>query len=298
MNFFIENQFGFIYQRDKISLSYIYKINSKNPHTGIIVFHANGYSAQTYKKILINFFNKHYSVFALNFSSHSTSENYENFNDWFFFRDQILEYIDYIKKQYKIIKIHLVGHSLGGATSLLAGSKSSEIISITAWDPVVFSPFKSFLVNFIDPPIAKNAEKRRDEFKNKKIIERSYRTSPSFKYWDEEVFNDYLNSCFYYDSLKKIYKLHLPKKIEAKIFRSLRFGHWKEYKKLKIPIFIYGTKNSIVCPKSSCKKLIKNHKLSQYELHPSGSHFFPMEDPEETANKTLNFIRKIESFVK
>jgi pimeloyl-ACP methyl ester carboxylesterase len=288
-----KNNFIFKHKDSNIKLNYLFLFHQEvNPN--ILFFHANGYSAQTYLKILKIFYKNDFNVFALNFCGHNSSDNYHNFFDWYFFRDQILQFIEYLKKNYKIQSFHLVGHSLGGASSLLASSiNNDDILSVSCWDPVVLTPMISFFANFIDPPLAKAAENRRDEFKNLKIVERSYRMNPSFKNWNEEVFYHYLHSCFYYDSSSNSYKLCLPKEIEAKIFRSLKYGHWKYYKKIQQPVFIYSTKKSNVCPIYSCKLLTKNHPKSKYLVHPSGSHFFPMEDPINTANNTLDFIKKI-----
>ncbi len=281
------------YFKNKISLEYIEYENKKSSNC-ILFFHANGYSCQTYNKLLKIFYNDNFNVFGLNFSGHSKSENHRDFDNWYFFRDQVLEFIEFIKKEYDFYKFHLVGHSLGGASSLLASAKNTEnIVSVSCWDPVVLTPFLSLFTFFVDPPLAKLAQNRRDTFNNLKVIQRSYRLSNSFKNWDEEVFNDYLQSCFYYDSETNTYKLCLPKEIEAKIFRSLKYGHWKYYKKIKQPVLIYTTKNSQVCPIRSCKLLTRNHTKSQYIIHPSGSHFFPMEDPINTAKQTLQFIKSI-----
>lgn len=261
----------------------------------ILFFHANGYCVQTYKKLFDEFIKAKYNVFALNFIGHNGSENYYDIKDWFLFSEQILQFLCFIKERFNLERFHLVGHSLGGASSLLAGYfNKTNIISITCWDPVVLTPFLSFFLYFIDPPLAQQAERRRDEFKNLEIIKRSYRMSVAFKYWDDEVFNDYFNSSFYYDQNNKSFKLCLPKEIEAKIFRSLKFGNWRYYKKLNMPIYILSANQSKVAPKRSCMLLTKNHKQSQYEILKT-SHFFPMEQPIVTAQKTLEFINRINS---
>jgi pimeloyl-ACP methyl ester carboxylesterase len=293
MNILQENHFIFETQKAKIKLTYLSLFHSKD-NKNVLFLHANGYSAQTYLKLLKIFYEQQYNVFALNFCGHNQSENYDQFSDWYFFRDQILAFIQHIKNVYNVLGFHLMGHSLGGASSLLTASINQEDIqSVSCWDPVVLTPILSFLANFIDTPLASMAEKRRDEFKSLKVIEKSYRLSPAFKDWDKEVFHDYLNSCFYHDTNSDTYKLCLPKHIEAKIFRSLKFGHWNYYQKLKQPIFVYATKNSNVCPIRACKLLTKNHPKSKYIIHESGSHFFPMEDPINTANQTLEFIKNL-----
>ncbi|MFN3603963.1 MAG: alpha/beta fold hydrolase [Leptonema sp. (in: bacteria)] len=285
--------FDFSLNNKILRLSYLENFISTNQET-ILFFHANGYSAQTYTKLLKEFIKNNYNVFALNFIGHNGSENYYDIKNWLIFSDQILMFIEYLKTKYNINKFHLVGHSLGGASSLLAGYfNNTNIFSISCWDPVVLTPFLSFFLNFIDTPLAKQAEKRREEFKNLEIIRRSYRMSDSFKNWDIEIFEDYLNSCFYFDESKNLYRLCLPKEIEAKIFRSLTFGNWKYYKKLRQTICVLAPKNSKVCPKRACKLLTKNNPNSRYEILSTKSHFFPMEIPLLTSQKTIEFIQKL-----
>ncbi len=290
------DDFYFSVRGEKIKLTYLSSYDVSNRIT-ILFFHSNGFSAQTYQKLLDKFIKNNFNTFALNFVGHNGSENYFLISDWFLFSDQILQFLNFIKEKFNIKHFHLVGHSLGGATSLLAGYFNQEdIVSITTWDPVVLTPFFSFFLYFFDPPLAKQAEKRRDHFKSLEIIKRSYRMYDSFKYWDEEIFDDYLKSCFYFDQNSQTYRLCLPKEIEAKIFRSLKFGNWKYYKKIFVPIYVISAKQSKVVPKRACKLLTKNHKLSRYEIL-DASHFFPMELPNLTAQKTIDFIVKIQSLL-
>ncbi|MCS7204437.1 MAG: alpha/beta hydrolase [Leptospiraceae bacterium] len=292
---FASDEFEFDFANKTIKLKYIYYWYDSN-HSTILFFHANGFSSQTYNKILKFFYEQSYNIFGLNFAGHDGSENYSNFRNWFFFRDQVLSFANFLRSKTGISKFHLIGHSLGGASSLLAASLDKEhIISVVCWDPVVFTPFFSFLTLFIEPPIAKTTEKRRDEFPNVEVLKRSLKLLPLFKNWDKEVLQDYVDSCFYFDEFSKKYKLSLPKDIEAKIFRSLKFGHWKFYKKITQPVFVLTPKTSFVCPPRARRLLTRNHPISKSEIHPIDSHFFPMIQPIQTAEITLRFLKQIEN---
>ncbi len=255
----------------------------------ILFFHANGYSALTYRCLYQRWIQAGHEVHALDLLGHGQSDKSEDFSDWFIFRDQVLALAEAVLAETGRQPL-LVGHSLGGASSLLAASRSA-VAGVVALDPVVLSPLRVQLTRFIDAPLAKAAEKRRAVFKDLNIVRRSYRRSPAFKNWDERVFTDYLDSCFVKQD--DGFTLALPPAIEAKIFRSLKPGHWPHYRAIRQPVFAFAAKNSEVCPEGSARSLCSRHPLSEWKLHPSGSHFFPMEDPDNTADEVLRFAEKL-----
>jgi pimeloyl-ACP methyl ester carboxylesterase len=266
---------------------YIFPAKSDLPP--ILFFHANGYSARTYCTLFQTWTASGHEVLSIDFIGHGLSSKSRAFSDWFFFRDQVTTLIDAVVAETNR-RPFLVGHSLGGASALLAASQR-DVLGVAALDPVVLSPLSVYLTCIYDAPLAKAAERRRSDFRNLQIVSRSYRRSPAFKQWDDRVFRDYLDSCF----VKKDdgYTLALPPDIEAKIFRSLKPGHWSHYRSLRLPLFIYAAERSSVCPARSARALCSKHRLSEWKLHPSGSHFFPMEDPDQTAEAVLQFLQKV-----
>ncbi len=255
----------------------------------ILFFHATGYSALTYRTLFQKWSDAGHDVHALDFLGHGQSSKSHAFSDWFFFRDQAVELIDAVVAETNRLPL-LVGHSLGGASALLA-ARQRDVLGVAALDPVVLGPLSIQLIRFFDAPLAKVAEKRRADFKDLNVVRRSYRRSPAFKQWDDRVFADYLDSCFVKQG--DGFTLALPPLIEARVFRSLKPGHWSHYRSLQHPLFIFTTTGSDVCPVRSARALCSKHPLSEWKLHGSGSHFFPMEDPEQTAEEVLRFSRKL-----
>lgn len=269
--------------------SYHFRTNSNKPP--ILFFHATGYSALTYQTLFDEWIQAGYSVHSIDFLSHGESSKSDDFSNWWPFRNQVLALKQKLSQESSMPPV-LVGHSLGGANSLLAAAKDSNLTGVVALDPVVLGPLTSYLTLFVKTPLATIAANRRTTFKNLDIVRRSYRKSPAFKNFDDQVFKDYLTSCFVRNQ-DDSYSLALPREIEAKLFRTLTPGHWWQYRKIKVPVFAYITQNSDVCPLKSAKRLAGKNKHSIYKVHESGSHFFPMEDPKNVATDVLNFIDSI-----
>ncbi|WP_167884886.1 alpha/beta fold hydrolase [Leptospira fluminis] len=272
----------------KIKLAY-YSVPSalKAEKEPILFFHANGFSALTYSPIYEDLSKAGYPVYALDFMGHGLSEATDEFRDWYFFRDQVLAFLDHLGLE----SVFGVGHSLGGASVLLAASNDikQRFRKLAVLDPTVLTPLTSNLLYFVPNPLAKLADKRRAVFKNLQVVERSYRMMPMYKRWQPKSFQAYLKSAFRIRSDGQ-FELCLPPKIEAQIFRGLRPGHWKNYRILRQQILVLSATRSDVTPPSACRKLTRNNLESAYFRHSDGSHFFPMEDPSWVSNHITRFL--------
>lgn len=270
--------------------------------TPLIWLHANGYPALTYTPLLRKLAASGRTVYALDFIAHGNSGvPDQDFHDWFFFRDQALAFLEHLK----LPRVRLIGHSIGGASALLAtaaiqarvsaesanetGAVPTIIESLCLLDPTVFTPFLSRLLSIFPNPMAKAAESRRSVFKSLKIVARSYRMHPGFKDWRQDVYDAYLRYALRAREDGQ-YELVLPPAIEARIFRTLKAGHWKHHKQVRTPMLVVQAAKSTVCPNRARDLLTRNHPDSRGVSHESGSHFFPMEFPDWTVDRILEFI--------
>ncbi|MCR9140986.1 MAG: alpha/beta hydrolase [bacterium] len=287
----------------------------------LLWLHANGYAGLTYTPLLRKIADAGYTVYTLDFAGHGNSDEPAGaFDDWFYFRDQALTLLAHLK----LDRVRLIGHSLGGASSLLAaaalqdsspacspsqaaaisggagdpggarntkesGAARTVVESLCLLDPTVFTPFLVQLLRFLPNPMAKAAENRRRVFKSLKIVARSYRMHPAFMNWRQDVYDAYLRYALRLRDDGQ-YELVLPPAIEARIFRTLRAGHWKYHKSVTTPALVIQAANGQVCPDRARRILTRNHPESRGLRHESGSHFFPMEFPDWTADRILEFI--------
>lgn len=150
-----------IFSFQRLNLSYIDTGSNSNSKQTIVLCHANGYSAFTYK-FYIEALSKTHRVIALDFAGHGESDSTLEFKDWYFFRDQILKLIETENLQ----NIIGIGHSLGGASLLLSSYHSPEKFDkVIAHDPVILDFLKVTYSRLFHNPLAKVAIKRRREFK-------------------------------------------------------------------------------------------------------------------------------------
>ncbi|MCB1179096.1 MAG: alpha/beta hydrolase [Leptospiraceae bacterium] len=256
----------------KIQLSYLDNENNSAEET-ILITHANGFSAECYSYIIKEFSEK-FRILALDFCGHGKSEPTMNFKNWLFFRDQIISLIEHEK----IEKLIGIGHSMGGASFLMTAKLlKDKIQKLILFDPTILSVPKLLLGSIFGVPIAENARKRRKEFQNLEIVRKTYRRFPIFKRWDDEIFEDYLRSCFQENSSGKV-ELVCDPELEAKIFSSVSIFSPLKYVFISTESHIIIPRNYGVCSPAAAKRIISGNKNSSLTLMPGFTHLFPFEE--------------------
>lgn len=268
------------FQFEGMRLKYIKKGSSRP----LLLFHANGFSAGSYAPLTDHLANHGFHVHALNFMGHGGSDSTTDFHNWEFFGRQAAAFAEHLGYE----RFFAVGHSIGGASLLLATpSMEGRLVAGALLDPTVFSPLTSRFASLIPNPLAALAEKRRREFKDLRVVSRSFRMNPLFKQWHPASFQGYLETAF--EATNAGYRLCLDPKIEAKIFRSFHAGQWRVFRTVKKPLLIITAHKSDVTPNSAAKNLLKSHTKSRWIKH-SGTHCFPMEDPEGVGREIARFF--------
>ncbi|MBK8396827.1 MAG: alpha/beta hydrolase [Leptospiraceae bacterium] len=265
-----------------LNLSYLDTETSSNEI--MLITHANGYSAECYS-YLIEAFSDKYRVVALDFSGHGQSEAYYDFTNWDFLRDQILALIEHEN----LTNITSIGHSMGGASALRASKKKSSIFKkLFLLDPTFLSLPIIVYGTIFGVPIAKNALKRRRNFKNIEQVRKVFRKFSAFANWDERVYEDYLRSCFR-KSGEEV-ELICDPKIEARYFSTPNLKNFKDYGKNKLETHIIIPQKFEVCSPYRAKIIAKGNPKSSVTIIPDGTHFFPFEKTDFTLNKIKELL--------
>lgn len=264
-------------------LSYIDTDPDSATKPAILLCHANGYSAYTYR-FYVEELRKTHRVLALDFAGHGESQSTLEFGNWFFFRDQVLALIEFENLR----DLVGIGHSLGGASLLLSSYKAPHRFKkVIAHDPVVLSFLKVTYSRIAHNPMAKVAIKRRREFKDLDTVRKIYKRTPSFSGWDEEIYGDYIESCFRVEENGKAL-LRCAPEIEAKIFDSVSYLSLYHYGNIKTETHLTIPEPHEVCSPSGAKRIVSGNRNSTLEIWPGSNHFFPFEQK----NKTLERILK------
>ncbi|MCW7474816.1 alpha/beta fold hydrolase [Leptospira levettii] len=255
-------------------------LDSETPGSTLVFCHANGYSAGCYQYYYERL-KKHCRVIAPDFIGHGRSAFTLDFQNWNVFRDQILSLLDHES----VNKTTIIGHSLGGASSLLAAKKEPKrFTKVLAMDPVILGWKLILLSKFLENPLAKGAKKRRTHFKSIELVRRSFRKFPAFANFEPSIFEDYLNSCFIPTGHDDEVKLCCDPRVEAKIFGHAHFHVFKNFYGIKTENHIAIPESYEVCSPKYANLLTKVHPNSDVTIFPGFTHFFPFERPVETWN--------------
>ena len=260
-----------------LKLSYLY--TETNSDQVILITHANGYSAECYS-YLIEAFRDKYRVIALDFSGHGQSEPFYDFTSWDFLRDQILTLI----KHENLNNIISIGHSMGGSSVLRASKRKSSLFKkLILLDPTFLSLSIIAYGSIFGIPIAKNANKRRRNFKNIEQVRKIFKKFSAFANWNERVYEDYLRSCFRQkgDEIELI----CDPKIEAKYFSTPSLKSFYDYGKNRLETHIIIPQKFEVCSPYRAKIIVAGNPISTLTIIPDGTHFFPFEKTDFTLNK-------------
>ncbi|GBF50870.1 alpha/beta hydrolase family protein [Leptospira ryugenii] len=274
----------FTFQGKKVAY---YDSETANKPT-VLICHANGYSAHCYRYYW-EALKADYRVIGLDFIGHGKSESDLYFQNWYFFRDQILELI----RVESLESVTLLGHSLGGASSLLAAEKNPHAIrKVIALDPVILGLKLITLAKIFGSPLARGAFKRRKTFNNLNLVRRAYQKFPAFAHWDGAIFEDYLNSCFRKTGNGEEVELCCDPKVEGRIFSHAHYTVFWKFKKIKVPSFILIPDPPEVCTPALARMITKGVKSSEFEIWTNCTHFFPFEIPEKTLSYILSKLKQ------
>ncbi len=270
------------FNHENLKLSYL--DTETNSEQVILITHANGYSAECYS-YLIEAFRDKYRVIALDFAGHGESEAYYDFTNWDFLRDQILALITHENLK----NIISIGHSMGGSSALRASKRKASLFKkLILLDPTFLSLSIIAYGSIFGIPIAKNAIKRRRNFKNIEQVRKVFRKFSAFSNWDERVYEDYLRSCFRKN--EEEVELICDPKIEAKYFSTPSLKSFSDYGKNKLETHIIIPQKFEVCSPYRAKIITAGNSSSTLTTISDGTHFFPFEKTEFTLSKILELL--------
>lgn len=252
--------------------------------------HANGFPARTYSK-LFSYLEKDFEIGFLERHGHNPS--FPVTDNWSFLTDEL---ISEIKKRYAG-KIIGVGHSLGGILHFLAACEKPELYKqIILLDAPIISRLSSYglqiiktcrLIDRLSP--SRHTKSRRNLWKSKEEAFEYFRKKPKFAAFDEDVLRDYIE----YGTIQtqKGIELFFSPQIEARIYQTIPHHLPSLRGKLQVPTAYIGGSRSREAKLARLSFMKKNFSISFRML--TGSHLFPMEDPQTTAHVIKSLINSV-----
>ena len=272
-----------------------YGINHELNQPGIYFSHANGFNGLTYKTLL-NKISPNQKIISYDLRGHGKSTvpaEPEKLKSWQRYRDDLISILEKNNEPST-----LIGHSLGGTTSLLVAFKRPELVSkIILIDPVLL-PLTYWLgtkavqsIGLIEKvhPMVKGALVRKKTWGSKEEAFQYFSGKKLFRKVIPEAINDYIDG-----GIKKInenlYELNCNPKWEAATFKLTSGGNWFNLKKSNVPTKIILTPNSVVCNEKSQKKLKKSIAKIEFVTLENTTHMLPLEDIDGVGNEILSFL--------
>ena len=186
---------------------------------------------------------------------------------------------------------------VGGVLSLLAAIEEPSLFkAVILLDSPLLGRFKSGVVRVskslgmidrLTPAFRTRA--RRQHWKNREQVWSYLKSKALFKTFTDACLNDYVDYGMNKD--EEGYSLRFDRQIEYQIYRTIPHL-WNHYEgRLKVPTaLIYGNKSNVI------DRLDLRYMKKQFGIVPietKGTHMFPMEYPQSTANLIMDVVDKL-----
>lgn len=249
--------------------------------------HGNGFPSPCYRQLLIQL-EKRFNCFYIDRVGHT--DQFPVTDNWHYLVDEVKHSIQ-TQCQTPVIA---VGHSLGGVLSLLAAMEQPDIISkVILLDSPLLGPLKSSLlrlsktlgmIDHLTPAHRTRARKR--HWQSREQVWSYLKSKPLFQTFTDACLNDYIDYGMQKDKVG--YSLRFDPRIEYQIYRTIPHALQKYEGKLRTPsALIYGNQTNVI-DAMDLRYMKKHYGILQFAT--PGTHMFPMEYPEVTANFILDVV--------
>jgi pimeloyl-ACP methyl ester carboxylesterase len=240
----------------------------------ILFLHANGFNAHTYRAILAPLGTR-FRVLAVDMRGHGRSSlpTDPTQHSWQVYADDLLELLAIVGPPRV-----LAGHSMGGATALLASPNLPPATKLVLFDPVLAPPpaYAHAAVHGVDydHPMAKGALRRKADFPSRAAAFTAYRGRGAFATWRDETLADYLE-----DGLRALpeggFRLSCAPEWEAANFAAAAIANPNAgLAETVCPAYVLKAEIGSVCALTDAPAQVRIEAIA------GSSHFLPMEFPE------------------
>lgn len=259
----------------------------------LVFSHGNGFPAGTYTQLFEAWRQAGWRVEAIDRIGHDP--RFPVTSNWPHLRDQLVEFIE----RQKAAPVWLVGHSLGGLLSLMVACWKPRLVRgivlldspvITGWRAHSLQVIKaSGLIGRVSP--GRYTRKRRQHWDDRDAVQAHFLRRASFARWDPGVWADYLEHGF--TPCEGGLELAFDRGIETRIYNTLphQLGQLLRRHPLRCPMGFIAGNRSVEMRRAgmgASKRL-----AGPYFQTIEGTHLFPMERPQETAQRVLDLLKAL-----
>ncbi|TAL24247.1 MAG: alpha/beta hydrolase [Aquabacterium sp.] len=273
---------------------------------GLIVFsHANSFPASTYRLHFRAWQAAGYDVIAVEKFGHDP--RYPVNDSWTNLERQLVDFLDEKLAEHPGVPVYMVGHSFGGYVSLMAAlSRPERVGGVVLLDSPVLSGWKAKavrlaktlrVVNQVTP--ARVSATRRNHWADTQAAWEHFSDKPMFKRWAPEVLADYMAA-----GIEPLHAGSIPgsgrtltfrREVETLIYGTLPEGLLERVRRQRPPFpvaFIGGRRSRELrqVGLAGTRRLV-GERFSWI----NGSHLYPFEHPQQTAQEVLRWLRNFEA---
>ncbi len=245
----------------------------------VIFSHANGFNARTYRSILAPLAES-LRILAIDLRGHGAttlSAAIEGREGWRQFCDDLLALTEAVADG----PVVLAGHSMGGASSLLAAAaEPARVKGLALFDPVIMPRSVAQDSGAVqESPLVLGAERRRATFPSKAAVVESYTGKGAFRTWSPEQLADYVEAGFRETPGGEVTLTCTPA-WEASNFRTHNYDIWAAFRESRCPIRILRAEVGSTCRIEGHEDELAATGRIEVETVRGTSHFLPMERPD------------------
>jgi pimeloyl-ACP methyl ester carboxylesterase len=254
------------------------------PHAklDVVFLHANGFNACTYTQILAPLATE-MRLLAIDMRGHglSTLPTLPEGHTWQIYADDLLAVLAALGERPRV----LAGHSMGGATALLAAAQlaGGEKLSLVLFDPVIASPeIYAARAGTQDwaQPIVQGALRRKPGFARPAEAMIAYHQRGAFKTWPEAMLADYLRDGLV-EQPDGSWALSCAPAWEAANFAAFATSNPIEaFGVIEGPVHILKAERDSVCALNNGESPLTVLPSARLDMVADTSHFLPMERPD------------------
>ncbi|MGE0878052.1 MAG: alpha/beta fold hydrolase [Acidimicrobiia bacterium] len=225
--------------------------------------------------------------FSFDFAGHGRSPAPDGHNfGWDGFGDDVLAVVDALELDRPIG----IGHSLGGASSVLAELKRPGTFrALYLYEPII-SPFAQ-KVGAEGNQLAQAASRRREVFASREEAYANYAGKAPLSSMTAEALRAYVEHGFE-DLVDGTVRLRCRRDTEAAVFaNSMNHGAYDRLGELTVPVTVATGADDGHGPAGWAPPVAQAIPQGVLEPHPDLGHLGPMEDPDAVAAAIEQFIR-------
>lgn len=260
----------------------------------LIFAHANGFPPGTYEKLLREL-SADYRVSAFSARALWPECDPSSVDSW---RDLARD-LRRTMEERGLRRTLGVGHSLGGALTIIAAAADPSLFSALALiDPVVFTGGHALFWGVLKGlgfgnrlPLIRGARRRRERFPDLDAARSAYAGKSVFSTWDPEVLDDYVRAGFRETADGEV-ELRYPKAWEARIFELTPASVWSDLRRIELPTLVIRGASSDTFSPAAVRRMRSELTAATFAELPETTHFLPMEAPGDVARLIVDWHRR------